>query len=131
DINGDGLLDVLIGNQVVGEVSVFLYNGGGSYAPEQRLEVGAGQSALLLLDLDGDGDLDLTCAHQIQSDGTPFDQVTVLKNNGDGAFDHSRSFTVGTAPTALAGGDLNGDGVPDLAVSDLASDNVAVLLSQP
>src|SRR5436190_18980822 len=39
-----------------------------------------------------------------------------------------KDFPVGTNPITIAVGDFNGDGVPDLAVADEGSNNVAVLI---
>src|SRR5262245_22793733 len=43
-------------------------------------------------------------------------------------FDPPATIAVGHRPNALAAGDVNGDGFPDLVVSNSASDSVTVLL---
>ncbi len=53
--------------------------------------------------------------------------VSVLLGNGDGTFQVS-NFGVGTFPDAVAIADLNGDGKPDLVVSNINSSTVSVLL---
>ncbi len=47
---------------------------------------------------------------------------------GDWAFQEHRAFAVGDAPISVAIGDLNGDGTPDLAVANIGSRSVSVLL---
>jgi len=54
--------------------------------------------------------------------------VGVLLGNGDGTFQDVRYFNAGTAPTALAIGDFNRDGVLDVAAANEASNNVSILL---
>jgi hypothetical protein len=44
--------------------------------------------------------------------------VSVLLGKGDGTFQTPLSFSAGVSPTAVIVADLNGDGKPDLAVSD-------------
>ena len=46
----------------------------------------------------------------------------------DGTFQAPRSFRVGINPRSVAVGDFNGDGVQDLAVANVGSQNVSVLL---
>src|SRR5262249_38125174 len=41
------------------------------------------------------------------------------------------SYAAGTNPEAVATGDFNGDGRPDLAVANYVTDNVSVLLGNP
>src|SRR6266566_370531 len=41
----------------------------------------------------------------------------------------SKTYAVGTAPVAIAIGDFNGDGKPDLAVANSGSNNVSILLN--
>src|SRR5262249_46964477 len=57
-------------------------------------------------DFNRDGKLDL-----VTSGGS------LLLNNGNGTFHASRSFALGTTPTAVAIGDFNGDRILDLVVA--------------
>ena len=45
-----------------------------------------------------------------------------------GSFGKSRGFAVGSFPNSVAIGDVNGDGKRDIAVANLGSDNVSILL---
>jgi len=56
------------------------------------------------------------------------DSISVLPGNGDGTFRPAISFVAGNSPNSIAAGDFNGDGHPDLAVANFASDTVTVLL---
>lgn len=55
--------------------------------------------------------------------------VSVLLNNGNGAFAPAVNFTAGSGPASVAIGDVNGDGMADLAVVNNGSNNVSVLLN--
>ena len=63
--------------------------------------------------------------------------MSVLLNNGNGTFAAKVDYPIGlepasvaaTDPTSVAAVDLNGDGKPDLAVSNFYSDTVSVLLN--
>ena len=44
--------------------------------------------------------------------------MSVLIGNGDGTFQTQQRFGAGDGPFSVAIGDLDGDGVPDLAVAN-------------
>jgi hypothetical protein len=60
----------------------------------------------------------------------PVQPVTPL-NEGEGTFAAPKLFETGRQPIAVAVGDLNGDGVPDLAVSQTDPPQVSVFFSEP
>ena len=72
-------------------------------------------------DLDGDGDLDLLTANYIS------DNVSVLLNNGAGAFVAGTAVPVGNGPREVEAGDLDGDGDIDFLVTNYSGDSVSVL----
>jgi hypothetical protein len=68
-------------------------------------------------DFNGDGILDLAVANN----GLPTytnGSVSVLLGKGDGTFLPAVTYDAGIDPTAVAVGDFNGDGIPDLAVAN-------------
>jgi len=79
-------------------------------------------------DFNGDGNLDVAAANNDSGD------VSVLLGQGDGTLiDAGTTFRIGTpdlaAPAALAVGDFNGDGKPDVVVADEIGNTVSVLLN--
>lgn len=75
-----------------------------------------------LLDLDGDMDLDL---YTVNDFGNRWPNQ-VLWNNGDGTFTHNAADESGLARSmtgmGLGVGDINGDGLPDLAIPEWRND---------
>jgi hypothetical protein len=72
--------------------------------------------------LTGSGNLDLVVANQgFSGDGT-FRSVSILLGHGDGTFQPAQNIDVGPSPFAVAVGDFNGDGIPDLAVTHAQPD---------
>jgi hypothetical protein len=49
--------------------------------------------------------------------------------NGDGSFQPKHDYPAGPGPQSVAVGDFNGDGFPDLAVSNYGSHTVSVLVN--
>jgi len=122
DFNGDGKLDVAIGNISSNTISVLLGNGDGTFGPKQDFVVGSQVRSIVVGDFNGDGILDLATANNVS--GT----VSVLLGHGDGTFAPKIDTTVGTRPRSLVAADFNGDGILDLAVVNHDSRTVSILL---
>jgi len=84
-------------------------------------DAGSTPSWVFASDLDGDGYDDLAVAN-LNSDN-----LSVLRNNGDGTFQVPLNNGVGNGPVSVFASDLDGDGDNDLAVANFNSDNVSVL----
>jgi uncharacterized protein (TIGR03437 family) len=116
DMNGDGKADVVTANGA-GSVSVLLGNGDGTLRPAVTTISNVNPSALVLADLNGDGKLDAALAAYSISTTVTDGGVAILLGNGDGTLQAPVNLTLsGLHAEAIASADLNGDGVPDLAV---------------
>jgi hypothetical protein len=123
DLNGDGQLDLAFcgGNA---NVTVLPNLGDGTFAAPVAIPAGgAGCTSLAIGDLNGDGKLDLVVGNRFSQ----FVTGTLLLNHGDGTFAPPASLGTSVQPFGLAVGDLNGDGVPDVAG---AYTNVTVALDE-
>ncbi len=108
DLNGDGNLDLVV--ELAGTMYVLLGNGDGTF--ETLTPVVAGFAPWAVADLNGDGIPDLVA---ISIDNGVFVRVEV--GNGDGTFTDSTVYTPPDfVPQAVAIGDVNNDGIPDLVV---------------
>ena len=125
DFNGDGFLDLAIANFHDNTVTVLLGNGSGVFTPPMGSPFAAGTGAFYISagDFNGDGFQDLAIANYNGNN------VTVLLGNGMGGFTAATGspIGVGTNPGSLVVSDLNGDGIPDLAVTNFTDGTVSVL----
>jgi hypothetical protein len=130
DFNGDGVPDLAVATVKLrddfgddGQVGVLLGNGDGTFQAAITYDAGSALPIVLAAgDFNGDGKADL--AVTIYGGN----EVGVLLGNGDGTFQAVMSYPVGPNldPWYVTVGDLNGDGILDLAVSSGGS--VSVLL---
>lgn len=113
DLNADGRPDLaLVDNDLV---EVLLNDGTGAFGPAARYFASKNTESVAIGDLNGDGRPDLAVANSGAAN------LTVLPNLGDGTFAAGTNFTVGPpfgAPISIRMGDLDGDGLPDLAVTN-------------
>jgi hypothetical protein len=124
DLNGDGKPELASANIGERSVSVFLNQGDGTFRAKRDYPTGNGPFSLAIGDLDGDGKLDLAT---VSGNGGGEGIVSVLLNKGDGSFRANVDYATGLFSIAIAIGDLNGDGKPELAVTNADADTVSVL----
>ena len=122
DLNGDGRPDVVSADAQSRSVSVLLGRGDGSLQPEMRFAAGFSQAEVAIGDLNGDGRPDLVIANiqaaESPTPNTPGD-VSVLLGNGDGTFQPQTRLAADAPPVSVAIGDLNTDGRPDVATTNI------------
>lgn len=134
DFNGDGKLDFAVLNSGDNTVSTFQGNGDGTFTPfaNSPFQLAAseqGPTAMVTGHFASQGTQDLAIVNQTTNN------VAILSGSGDSSF--TGTFTevggspiaVGQLPVGIAAGDLNADGVPDLAVVNQTDNTVTVLLN--
>jgi uncharacterized protein (TIGR03437 family) len=129
DFNLDGNLDLAVANLTSNTVTVLLGNGTGAFtpAPSGPLTTGSAPVFIAVADFNGDFIPDLA----IVNSGSSSNTVSVLLGNGTGGFKPcpGSPFAAGSDPRAVAVGDFNGNGPPDLAIVDDGSDTVTLLIN--
>ena len=135
DPNGDGKLDLIVGNVCgfdktcqtsSGSLGVLLGNGDGTFQPAVASDsdgylVAPGD----LADINGDGKLDFVAGRcRLSGCFTGTGIVAVSLGNGDGSFQATVNYrSGGQYPEAVMVADVNGDGKPDLIAVNCAADN--------
>ena len=135
DVNGDGKPDIIVGDESScyacsgdGLVGVLLGNGDGTFQPVVTYKSGGDSfetspTALAVADLNGDGKVDIAMTNYCRSScsASAEGEVSVLLGKGNGTFQAAVSYDSGgegLSIGAIAIADVNGDGKPDLLISN-------------
>ena len=141
DVNGDGALDIVVGNGELGFFTaqniVYLNDGAGSFhygvldcaSPPTNVRcLGTGLDNTLSIavgDMNGDGALDIVVGNDSYFSGGP---STVYLNDGTGNFTVAHPFGTGADQTwSVAVADMNGDSALDIVVGNRSQQNIVYL----
>jgi len=124
DFNADGRPDLAVANFSIDNVSILLGNANGTFQAPSNYAAGSQPVSVAVGDFNADGRPDLAVANFSSNN------VSILLGNGGGGgtFQAAVNYAAGTNPYYVAVGDFNADGRPDLAVANINSDNISILL---
>ena len=134
DLNHDGNTDIVTTNLDGNNCTVLLGNGKGGFTAPAGSPFPCGDSpfGLAIGDINRDGKPDLAIVNSptITSDNHGRDGLTILLGDGKGRFTTmpASPFKTGKSPSCVAIGDINGDGINDIALANYNSNSVTVFL---
>jgi hypothetical protein len=126
DVTGDGILDLVTANSITNDVSVLAGNGNGTFKAAKTYPIGSHVGDGLLPFALSVGEFDSDHAPDLVVGG--LDSVTIMQNNGSGAFHSTHNYFVGLDIACTKVADLNGDGKPDIVATGTGTLNAQVLL---
>ena len=133
DFNGDGKPDLAVANLNSNMVSVLLNTTTQgattpSFTAKTDFSAGINPYSISSGDFNGDGKPDLAVTN-INSDTVSVLLNTTTQGATTPSFTAKTDFTTGINPHSVSSGDFNGDGKTDMAVANINSDTVSVLLN--
>ncbi len=115
DLNGDGIVDVLVANSAINNgaktAGILFGIGDGTFKPVEHHSGFPAPTTAAISDLNGDSINDIV----IGNDGAA--TISVVLGEPGGKFPGFATHSTGNDPFALAAEDFNADGYPDLAVT--------------
>jgi Chitobiase/beta-hexosaminidase C-terminal domain/FG-GAP-like repeat/Bacterial Ig-like domain (group 3) len=133
DFNSDGIPDMAVSGLpsnsgiTQGLITILLGNGDGTFSIASSIASGPEPYPVAVVDANGDGIPDLVAG---DSGGITvgFQPMTILLGKGDGTFQISSRLSQ-LPPAIVVVTDLNGDGIPDLAMTTQYYDTAPVVLA--
>lgn len=145
DFNGDGFLDIAVANQADNSISLFRGNGDGTFTPfpgspfaltntggiSEKGPIAMVSANFRNTFIGSNNDIpevDLAVVNEASNNVSIL--LSSVDNNQNVTFSEASGspIAVGNSPVAVATGDLNADGVPDLAIVNQTDATVTILL---
>ena len=132
DLDGDSKADLAVSNYTSNTISVFRNTStsgsitAGSFAAKVDFVTGAGPTGIAIADLDGDGRPEMAVTNYLCDTISIFYNTSTIGSITAASFAAKADFAAGGGPTGIAIHDLDGDGRPDIAVTNYLSTTLSI-----
>ncbi|CAF2152787.1 unnamed protein product [Rotaria magnacalcarata] len=125
DVNVDGKVDIIVANNALNNVGVFLNVGSITFSPQVTYSTGSasGPNSMVIIDLNGDGKVDLAVSNNAAG------SFSVFLGTGSGTFLAPTTYLIGSSISYVTAADVNGDSKIDIIVTLSSGNSIAVFLN--
>ena len=130
DFNEDGTQDLAVvenGGTADGAIAIFLGDGEGHFKFSASYALGVGSDQIAIADLNGDGHLDVAVTNF--GFGGAQGSIMTFFGDGHGKLKDRKTYPLKGEPDGIAAGDLDGDNLPDIAITQFTKGSVAVFMN--
>lgn len=121
DLNGDGILDLVVPNRDNGNLSILIGRGDGSF--ELQAEAFPGGNCPIFAAV---GDFNLDQKDDLAVINHLCSTLVVFLSAGDGSYSDRLVYPTSAEPRSIVAGDWNGDQVPDLAIANRLAGTISI-----
>lgn len=131
DLNNDNKPDIAVTNTGSNSISLFRNvssNGIINFIKDQEISTGTNPVSISASDFDGDSQPDLVVANLNTN------SISILRNTNSSniiSFNNKIDFSTSNNPYSVISGDIDGDGLPDIATANYNSNTVSILKNTP
>ncbi len=123
DFDGDTHADLVIANQTSNDISILKGDGAGNFSAATNYPSGVLTNSVVVADFNADGKPDVATVNIEGNVST----VSVFLGDGAGGVSPATNFNVGRGSSYLKSADMNGDGRPDIVVTNRSSRTISIL----
>ena len=123
DFDGDTHADLVIANQTSNDISILKGDGAGNFSAPTNYPAGVLTNSVVVADFNADAKPDVATVNIEGNVST----VSVFLGDGAGGVSPATNFNVGRGSSYLKAADMNGDGRPDIVVTNRSSRTISIL----